>query len=165
MASTTRVNLVLMLLVAVLGMALWLSPEPDLSYPPLTALLPTQVERLQLDNRHADGLLIERRDTRWQILHPAPLLADSQRVERLLAIVQAPVLHAQPLPASLQPFGLEPPQARLQLNDLLLEIGNTEPLQHHRYLRIGETLYLIKDIYPQLLFAPPDYYLAEPLEP
>ena len=47
---------------------------------------------------------------------------------------------------------------------VLIEVGNTEPLQHHRYLRVGEQLHLVRDIYPQQLFATPDYYLAEPRE-
>ena len=49
--------------------------------------------------------------------------------------------------------GLEPPQATLLLNDTLIYIGNTEPLEHKRYVQHEDTVYLVTDTYQHLINA------------
>ena len=49
--------------------------------------------------------------------------------------------------------GLDPPQATLLLDDTLIYIGNTEPLERKRYIRHDDTVYLITDIYQHLINA------------
>ncbi|MGH8370602.1 MAG: DUF4340 domain-containing protein, partial [Gammaproteobacteria bacterium] len=50
--------------------------------------------------------------------------------------------HFKVVAADLARYGLADPQLRLRLNDTEIDFGNTEPLQGHRYVKVGATIFL-----------------------
>jgi len=84
----------------------------------------------------------------------------------LLQIVNTASIARFPAPLQrLSEFGLEPPQAILQLNDTRIEIGGTNPMNHRRYLRIEDQIHLINDRFPQHLMAAVEKYISRNLLP
>ena len=92
--------------------------------------------------------------------------ANAIKIESLLELT-ATTSHARlPLPADhLDQFGLAPPKASLWLDDTELAFGTTEPIDHRRYLRVGDTIHLIDDRYYQHLRTTPEGYVSLELLP
>lgn len=156
------INLVLLVVVAALGLTVWLAPEErPAEPPPLTALDPSGIKLVRLHNRHGE-LELRKGETGWEMAVPYRVAANAPRIELLLGITAAKSLRQFPLPDDrLAEFGLNPPLATLELDQTRIEVGGTDPLQHRRYLRIGDTLHLINDRFPQHLLAAPGEF-ADP---
>jgi hypothetical protein len=85
---------------------------------------------------------------------PYEVAANEFLVARLLQIVDADSLESFPAPTEgLAEYGLDAPQATLELNTTSIQMGSTNPINHHRYLRIGDRIHLIQDRFPHHLLA------------
>ena len=158
------VNLALLALVGVLGLAVWLTPEERaVEPPPLTNLDPGDIQFIRLHNRLGE-LELRKGDTGWEMTAPYSMAANTPRIELLLGIAAAKSLAQFPVPADRLPeFGLDSPLAVLELNQTRIEVGSTDPMYHRRYLRIGDTLHLIRDRFPQHLLAAPEEFVGPQL--
>lgn len=159
----SAINLVLVGLVASLAVAVWLTPTDDHSGAPtsLTPLAPGKITAIQRLSRHGPALRMVRRNEIWHMNEPYALAANAERVKRLLNVAAAPTIEQFPMPENrLQEFGLDAPLARLELNGLALDFGNTDPIKHHRYVRFEGKLHLIKDIYAHHLTAPAEAFVS-----
>ncbi len=161
MSNTARINLALVLLVAILGSLALLVPGPDHeeTQTPLTPLDPLTIQRIRLQ-RTVGTLEFTRSSTGWRAVQGR---ADDDRLNALTRIAREPSLrrfNAHEAPA--QELGLAPPQLVLELDGLRLEFGATEPIRQRRYVRIGDTIHLIEDRHRQQLLAPAASYLSKP---
>ncbi len=141
--------------VLLLALAAWLLPErsPPRETVPLTTLKPGMIDSIRISN-HRGEFLLERRATGWVMSQPYNVAANEFLIHKLLQITQADSLERFPVPTGrLVEFGLEPPQAVLDLGPVHMEMGGTDPINHRRYLRIGDTLHLIQDRFPHHLLA------------
>jgi hypothetical protein len=149
------INLGLAALVLLLVLVVWL--VPDQSTPPdkasITSLTGAEINTIRIHNSSGEFLL-ERQASGWHISHPYEVAANAFLVTRLLEIADADSLESFPAPVEgLAEFGLEPPQATLELDSTRIQMGSTNPINHHRYLRIGDDLHLIQDRFPHHLLA------------
>ena len=154
-------NLGLFLLVASLGILAWLwqDPVPESQVPLLTSLEPGQVRRIELTVRNGEALTLEKRSGSWQMIQPHASKANGPKIERLLKITDTASTERFPLPdVDRKEFGLDPPMAELRINDTLLRIGGTHPIDHRRYVLVGKTLHLINDRFAHHLLAPAKDY-------
>jgi hypothetical protein len=149
-----RLNLVLLLLVGLLGLAVWFS-HPD-ALPPLTGVDPAGVDRIEISDLSGRHILLQQRDGVWFL---GGRRADQARVAQLLRICTTPSLERFAAPASLRPYGLAPAPIRLRLNDTTLDFGDTDPINGWRYVRIGTQVHLIGDGFRHHLSAPPEAWL------
>jgi hypothetical protein len=152
-----RLNLLLMLLVGMLGLAVWLS-HPD-RLPPLTGVEPASVNRIEISDLSGRHILLQRRDGTWYL---GDRRANQGRVAQLLGICTTPSLERFTAPASLRPYGLDPAPIRLRLNDTTLDFGDNDPINGWRYVRIGNRVHLIADGFRHHLSAPPAGWLETP---
>lgn len=158
-----RTNTLLLLLVLTLGTLVWWSTREQPAAPPqlLTELQPEQINSIVLSNRSGAAIRLRLSAGRWQMTEPYVVEANEVLIQRLMQITTSPVRHQFPIePSRLDEFGLAPAKARLRLNQLDLVIGETDPINHDRYLAIGAQLYLIKDLFPHLLLAPATSYVS-----
>lgn len=150
MSKRAVVNLALLVLVAVLAAVAYLQPgiEDDGQPERLTALTPAQVERLEIVRREGDRIALRRGESGWEIVRPIEVAANRFRVEPVLKIAQAES-HARFTAdeADLGQYGLASPSVTLRLNGLELRFGDSEPIDHRRYVMIGDTVHLIEDRY------------------
>ena len=155
------INIGLFTLVASLGYLAWLQPGQITEEPmsPLTMLDPKQVESIELTVRNGEALTLKKTKGSWRIIKPHAAKANSAKIERLLEIANTASTEHFPLPdGNRAQFGLEPPMAELRLDDTRLEIGGTHPIDHRRYVLMGDTLHLINDHFAHHLLAPAKDY-------
>jgi hypothetical protein len=162
------INLGLGATVLLLVIVVWQTPDP--SAPPemtnLTSLTAAEIDSIRIRNSGGEFLL-ERKESGWHMSQPYQVAANGFLVDRLLEIVGAHSLESFPAPAEgLGKFGLDPPQATLELNSTRIQMGATHPINHRRYLRIDDRLHLIQDRFPQHLLAAAEAFVdLRPLPP
>lgn len=157
------VNLLLLGVVALLGLLVWLTPDDEL--PPgvtsLTALQPAEIDHIRISNTRQPTFRLARRDGGWWMSEPYPVAANGPRIDALLNILSTPSLERFPVPGEkLQAFGLTAPRPQIVFDELRLILGGTHPYNHNRYLRIDQTLHLIKDVYPHHFLASAEEFVS-----
>jgi hypothetical protein len=158
MSTRTLLNLVLFL--AILGLALvaWFKPgvKPvDAPRPITTGLTPEQTGSLTVERLTRDPLTFTRRDGRWFLLADnRELPAADFQVRALLRLLEATATRHYPAGSlDLAALGLQPPRARVVMDDVDFRFGATDALKKQRYVQVGDTVYLIDDQYQHLLNA------------
>ena len=166
--NRNRINAFLLLLVILLGTLTWWSgrespPAPSVL---LTQLLPDRIHSISISNKSGPTIIMQRDDNGWHMNKPFSIEANRARIQQLLEILVIPV-RAQfgTEQNNLSEFGLAPPLALLQLDQLEIRVGNTDPINHYRYLGIGNNLYLIQDLFPHLLLAPAEAFVSPNILP
>lgn len=160
------INLGLLALVTLLGLAILFSPEEKDGdrFEPLTGLDPAQINRIRISNNNGPAFTLARQGKGWQMLSPYKVAANVPRINILLDIVSTPSFERFPLPRDrLAEFGLDKPRAELQLNDTTLIFGATHPYNYRRYVRIGDTLHLTNDLFPHHVQARAEAFISHQL--
>ncbi|MCK5639312.1 MAG: DUF4340 domain-containing protein [Gammaproteobacteria bacterium] len=148
MNNRSLLNLGLLALVTILVLLVIVEPgkEPAVENQAITNLESAQINRIRIERSQASILEFKRRDSRWWITSPLEIPANEYRMERLLGIVEARSQNNYPASGqSLELFGLQTPTVHLFLNDTAIAFGKTEPLNHLRYLQVGDTIHLMRD--------------------
>ncbi|MEX0732315.1 MAG: DUF4340 domain-containing protein [Aquisalimonadaceae bacterium] len=147
-------NLVLLLLVAALAAVAWYA-QREPSGAALLELDPDRIDTLVVQRRNQEDLHLRREAGNWWITTPERLPASEFHVRQILeaAIAQSSVSYPM---EDLEPerLGLDPPRARLQLNEQVLLYGGTEPIDGLRYIQTGNRIHLVRDTIGPLLEGP-----------
>lgn len=165
MRKPTRSILVLGFAVAVLGAAVYaeLERERGLAPQPLTALDAETVRRIEIRCSECRTRRFERDASGWQMLEPYAQLANAEAITRLLAVVHAPVrTRARLSDYDARKLGLSPPRFTLRYDDVTIEIGNEDPIEHDRYVHVGDELLRVPDRFSARLLESPESELADP---
>jgi hypothetical protein len=151
--------------VALLGAAVYaeLVRERGLAPQPLTTLDPARVTHLEIRCQTCTTRVFERVDGIWQMRAPHAAPANPEAVDRLLAVLRAPVRRrASMADYTAAKLGLEPPQITVIADDLHIDFGGEDPIDHDRYARIGAELLLVPDRFSARLLEAPE---SEALNP
>ena len=153
-----RLLLNLLLLVVAGGLALFIylgtGKDSGTDQYSVSSIDPDTVSAIQLVRVQGETLDFIRRDGQWFIAGSPEQPADDFQVGTLLALVNAETDRHYPASTlDLKTMGLLPPQATLLLDDERFDIGSTNPLDRLRYVRHGDTVYLVMDRYQHLLNA------------
>jgi hypothetical protein len=154
----TLLNLVLGVLLLGLSIYLITAPPPlqDVTPARISTTDPASVRHILISRPGKADLRLDRRGQAWMLTAPPDLAAHPARVRSVLALLHAssPVRLAA-ASSSLARLGLDPPAAILLLNEERFEFGGINPMDNGRYLRHGQSVYVIDDsLYPQLLQDP-----------
>lgn len=125
---------------------------------PLTALVPSQIQRVELECGSCVRQRYERVDGVWWMREPDNRRADVERVGHLISIANAAVRSRKHLAGlSLAKLGLEPAQATLTLDGTRIAFGAFDSIDGDRYVRINEEdhIALVPDRFSPYLFAEP----------
>ena len=164
--SRWLVNLGLLVLALALAALIQLTERGEIQAARLTPLEPDAIEHIRLERADADPLILRRSEIGWQMTNPYQVAADPAQMRRLLPIAAAEDVRSLPVAGvDLTELGLDPPLVRLWLDDVLLEIGGTEPIAEYRYVRIGDLIHLIDDRFIGRLLATPEEYIGKTLLP
>lgn len=150
MSSRMLLNLALLAAVAVLALVAWFEPgkERPAEPPPITALDKDQVQRIRIERRDKDTVILIRDGGHWRMERPIRAPAAEFRVDAILRLARE-TSHAR-FPVAdgeLAKFKLEKPMVRLFLDQVEIDFGTTEPIDGRRYVRVGDTVHLITDAY------------------
>jgi len=160
MKGWTRVNLLLAVLAAMLlALELWSPPPPEQRV--LTDLALGNFAELRVERADRLEIALRRDDSGWRLVYPHEAAALSGRVEQLLAIARAPVQGSYPARDGLGQYGLDDPQAVLQLGATRLAFGDRDPSQQLRYVLVGDEVRVIDDVYFNLLTLPARHFTGD----
>lgn len=165
MRKSSRSILFLGAAVALLGAGVWaeLARERALVPQPLTALDTAVVQRVEIRCRDCTTRRFERDGAGWRMLEPYAQPANAEAVARLLGVLNATVrTRAKLSEYDAAKLGLAPAQFTLKYNDLTIEIGNEDPIEHDRYVRVGAELLRVPDRFSARLLEAPESELADP---
>lgn len=157
------VNGLLLLLSILLSVLVWLTIEQHETDQKvhLTSLLPKQITLIEIQNSNEPHIRMERKNKTWIMTEPSENTANNSKIASLLEIAQAASISRFKAPANLTEYGLNPPQAVLTLNQTRIEMGTTNPINHRRYLRVGDEIHLINDRFPHYFLARANYFTAQ----
>ena len=167
---STRGLLNVLLLAAVLGLVLIALYQPGIkpALPPvkLTSLSPEQVQRIRIERSGKPVIVLTKEQGHWRITAPLTLPADDTRVASLLRLLQDTSQARFPAkPADLAKYKLERPALTVTFGDLPVSFGDTDPINGRRYVRIGDTVHLVTDMYYYQLDADPSAFVSPQLLP
>lgn len=166
MSTRNLINLLLLVVVAVLIAVVVYEPgkqvKPAIK---LTELQRTAVDKIAINRLGTPAIVLEKHDTKWQMLEPYAMPANQTEADSLTEIVSAPSLAQYPLKdQDLKPYGLDQPRVTIVFNAKdKLEFGGNEPLNHQRYVRVGDTLHVITDRFYYNLSRPATDYVEHAL--
>jgi len=158
MSTRTLLNLVLLLAVVGLALLAWLRPgvrPEETPQPVVSGLAPEQVDRVAVERLGRDPLGFLKHDGHWFLrVNDRELPAAEFQLSALLRLLEATSTRHYPAASlDLRSLGLDPPQARVTMNDVDFRFGTTEALNNRRYVQAGDSVYLVEDQYQHLLNA------------
>lgn len=169
MRRANRQLLWLALGVGVLGAAVYaeIERERTLLPQPLTAIDPARVQRLSVECASVcRSRRFERNANGWQMLEPFAKPANAEAVEHLLAIARAPVrVKLQGNAVDAAKLGLAPPLVVLRVDDVAIALGDEDPIEHDRYMQVGDTFARVADRFSARVFEAPENELANERAP
>jgi hypothetical protein len=156
MNTRTLLNLLLVCVALLLVLVIVYRPglEQTPVVAPLTPLHANSIHTIRVTRKERMPLRFEKTASGWQLTGEHSLPASEFQLRALLGILDTRPDRSYPdVALDLAAAGLEPPQATLLLNDTVIDIGNTEALQHKRYIRLDDTVYLVTDKFQHLINA------------
>lgn len=160
-----RTNLMLLAVLAVLGLVLWLVPEPA-DEEKGEALFGTDAEfsRIEVLEHGETRLVLERQGDGWLLREPFVLEADDFQVNALVSSLRQPVERSYALseadPAEL---GLVEPRWKLRVDGEEIVLGGRGALGNTRYLQKDDRVYLASDVLSFRLGRDPFDYASRKL--
>mgnify|MGYP001812159407 CR=1 FL=1 len=144
MKSRLILNLVLLLALVGLGLYAYLRPgeeqDPGIA---VSQLERSDVVRVTIERGTKMDIEMAQRDGRWLMLRPYQTRVEPLQLARLLDLTEATA--SDVLPAdNLARYGLDPPTARVTLNDQSFAFGNTNEITNEQYLARGDQIYLVR---------------------
>lgn len=165
MRKSTRSLLILAVATIALGVTVYaeLARERGLAPQPVTQLDPARVTHLEIRCQSCTTRVFERIDGAWWMKQPQDAKANPEAVARLLAVVQAPVrTRAKLADYDAAKLGLDPPQMTVIADATRIDIGGEDPIDHDRYVRIGDELMRVPDRFSARLLESPESELLNP---
>lgn len=164
--NRNQLNLALLALVGGLTLTVVLTQEEETPKLPLVGLEPSAIERIAVRHPDADEILLQRQAGQWRLTAPGEAAAEAIEVSALtdLAALESERQLAV-ADVDLAQLGLAPPKYEIQLNDALLQFGGIEPLEHERYIRVGDTIHLVGDPPSAALDSDPSDLVSKQLLP
>ncbi len=157
-------GLLLLLLLALTGVALYPPSNAYRPPPPLTSLDPAAIDRLRIEGPDGNTIALALQAGRWQLTKPARLPVDELQLQDLLRIAAAPSISSYPLARfDDAEIGLANPQAQVLINDTLLQFGDRTATGGLRYARIDDTVHLIPNSHFHTVSLPLSDYVTTAL--
>ncbi len=139
-------NIALAVLIAGLAAGAWLSREKEKPATPLTALKVDDITRIAVRHPNQPAIELEKGPQGWALTAPVKVAADPFQVAGITSLATQETSAQYPLgELELKNVELDPPNYEIQLNDTVLALGGTEPIDYRRYVRVGEMVYLTSD--------------------
>lgn len=139
-----RLNLGLLAVAVGLGVAVLVAQKKEPAGPPLTVFKPDAVTRIAIEHPGAPVIRLEKQNDKWQLVAPVIAEADEFEINGLIALADRET-KSKLEGGSLKELNLDPPQFTLKLNDSVIGFGGVEPLEYHRYVKAGDSAWLIED--------------------
>jgi hypothetical protein len=156
MKSRWLINILLVVTIVILTLVA--RYEPGIDAPPaaqtLTPMSADAVEDIRINRPLREDLVLTREENGWIIDREPALPADGFQARALAKLAGQTAVRSYPVDElDLSRLALDPPYATVALNDTTIDFGTLEPLEELRYVRVGDQVHLISDLYQHLIEA------------
>lgn len=169
MSKRNLLNLVLFVFVTALILFIVFEPGKQKQFLPLlTDLKADEISHITL-KRSFDKQAIElvKKKQGWMMLSPYQLAANPFRIDAILKLLSTVSFSKNDL-TNLNPaqFGFDQPGATITFNNsTTIVFGHNKSLNHHRYVKVGSSLYLIADTFYYQLTAKSESFIDHKVLP
>lgn len=158
MPGHNRLNLALLIAFALLAAVIFFSEEENTALQKLSEIDSDSIDSITIQhNKNITQLsrnINSERNSQWQITQPLSVAANNFRIQSLLKLLQTPVHNKySEVEIDLKASGLVSSQTSIQFNDELISFGIINPASNLRFIKRGEFVYTIEDVYSPLLSA------------
>ncbi|MDM8568712.1 DUF4340 domain-containing protein [Thiotrichales bacterium HSG1] len=138
-------NIILLIIVVILGALVFytIDRNKQVELPKLTDLNQAQTIHIERLDKEPITLLKKTNDL-WQITTPFDLPANKFQVENLLQILSLRD-YKKITSSNLAEFKLDSPLATIKFDQLTVEFGDSSPINHQRYIKVDDNIYLLRD--------------------
>ena len=149
MTSRNILNLTLLGIVSVLVLVVIFEPgkTPEKPSPSITTLKKESISKIDIKQFGNKDIQFRKIKHVWQMTSPYQLPANEYRISSILGLVETKSYSQHDLTKlNKSNFKLDKPKVVVTFNDKLsVAFGSSEPLNHRRYVQVGNTLNLIND--------------------
>jgi hypothetical protein len=157
MYKNNILNLVLFVVVISLASMIYFSEETSTELDRLSSIDIKDIHSITIRHNQKRTDIVKQDDGHWQITQPLNIAANDFRINSVLELLNAPV-HARysvdevDLAAiGLDSIGPDSQATTLKLDDMNIAFGIVNPATKLRYIRLGDTIYTIEDVYYPLI--------------
>ncbi len=152
MLKKNILNLALLLFVFTLASVIYFSEEKNTELERLSTTKTNDIHSITIQHNQNTTQLSRQEDGHWQITQPVSIAANDFRINSILKLINAPV-HNQYLldKIDLKKIGLDKPDTTIKFDNQTIAFGITNPATSLRYVKKGDYIYTIEDIYYPLL--------------
>jgi len=145
-------NLLLLVILLSLATTIYFSEETDNRLPLLTDADPGSITTINIQHNDSSTSINRQADDHWQITQPINIAANNFRISSILKLLNAPVHNRYTLDeVDLDKIGLKNPKTTVRLDAYSIAFGMTNPATNLRFVRLGDAVYTIEDVYFPLL--------------
>ncbi len=160
-----KINFFLLGLFAILILFIWLDLKKERAEQENTLLKlgAVQVQRIAIERRDRDAIVLQKQNGEWQITEPVQGPANNERITSLLRYLKVPASASFVADENkLAEYELEEPKILLRYNDTEIQFGDSHPISGERYILFNQQVHLVPDsIYHHLISSATDFYAAE----
>jgi|GEM_PF-2662076 len=166
MQSRTRLNIALLGGLIVIGLLFWLSFRDQAGGDPLLDRTVADIEHIEVRVDGMPSWSAQQGESGWQIRTPLIAPAHPERLNSLLSLLRLPVHGRYSVEeVDLARFGLDAPLLEIRVDGETLWVGDEEPVNRRRYVRKGEEVLLLDDIFYFQFDRPPQALVDHRLLP
>jgi hypothetical protein len=135
---------VMLVIVTVLGLFVYLKPPArESGLQTLSTLRPNDAGKIRIERRGKPVIELEKHDGKWMITAPYAAPVDVFQVARALTVLDAKST-ASYAANDLAKFDLEPPSARVTINDQTFAFGAINPVTREQYVLAAKTVHVVE---------------------
>ncbi|MDH5435524.1 MAG: DUF4340 domain-containing protein [Gammaproteobacteria bacterium] len=165
--SRLFLNIGLVIIVALLIFLVVFEPGLDNEPAPskLLTLDKNQITSIRIIHND-ETIRLEKRDNKWMTTEPVKAEGNSFKINSLLDLATTrSFAHYSVNEIDLIPIRLDKPRSRVLFNDVEIAFGNTQPINHQRYVMVDNVVHLINDFYYHHTVSPAGNYVSFSLLP
>ena len=152
MFKNNILNLVLFIVVISLASVIYFSEETNTELEKISTTNVADIAAITIQHNKNITTIIKQKNNQWQITQPVKISANVFRINSVLKLINAPIHSKYPVnELELATLGLDKPGTIIKLNDQAISFGITNPATNLRYVKLGNFVYTIEDVYYPLL--------------
>ncbi|MAP11458.1 MAG: hypothetical protein CMQ61_05330 [Gammaproteobacteria bacterium] len=133
---------------------------------PLTRLAPKDINNIVVERPGRDAIELKRTARGWRLVAPFTASANPLKASALASLAGARTnVWYEAEAADARALALDPPAARVRLNNVELQFGGVETLRDLRYVKVEDRVALLKDRFFHHIAASPSAFVDPVLIP
>ncbi len=152
MYKNNILNVFLFIVVISLASIIYFSEEKNTELERLSTIKKSDISSIVIQHNQNTTAIVKQGGELWFITQPVKISANNFRINSVLKLINTPVHNRYSIEEiNLNNVGLDKPSTTIKFDELFIEFGIINPATNLRYIRLGDYIYTIEDVYYPLL--------------